>query len=86
MSQLQTNKDINAVLIGLQQNSGRVRAFTAIAGKQSSWLVDPDSTLTKQFTIGSLPVNYFVDRTGVIRNIVSGVLNKQEVLAYLKNL
>ncbi len=86
LSQLQKNPDINVEPVALQQDTGQVRAYNQIAGYSLSWLSDPDSTLSGSFRIPSLPTHYFIDRKGIIRQVVSGVLSKQELLNDLSNL
>jgi len=86
LSDLQTNTDINVEPIASQEDAARVRVYTDISGYKLNWLVDPDSTLTKSLNFTSLPTHYFVDRKGIIKKVVTGVLSKQEILDGLANL
>jgi len=79
LNTLQANKDLNIVPIAIQEGIGQVRAYTAIAGLSLNWLVDPDSTLTPSFGSPSLPTNYFIDRSGIIRQIIIGVMTQKQI-------
>ncbi|MDB5184672.1 MAG: hypothetical protein JWN38_480 [Candidatus Saccharibacteria bacterium] len=86
LSKLQANPDINVVPVALQENSSRVEAYTAIADVRLRWLVDPDSTLSAQYNVQGLPLHYFIDRKGVVRSVVVGVLTEQQMLDGLAGL
>lgn len=86
LSELQTNKDINIVPIALQENSDKMRVYTQTAGYSLNWLVDPDSTLTNVVNIQSLPTHYFINRDGVVKKVITGILSKQQILDYLSAL
>jgi hypothetical protein len=86
LSQLQADKNINVEPVALGQNAGQVQAYDQIAGYRLNWLADSDDTTTKIFNIQSLPTHYFINRNGVIRQIVTGVLSKQELLNDLSSL
>jgi hypothetical protein len=86
LSELQTNKDINIVPIALQENSDKMRVYTQIAGYSLNWLVDPDSTLTNVVNIQSLPTHYFINRDGVVKKVITGILTKQQIIDNLSSL
>jgi hypothetical protein len=79
LSELQTNKDINIVPIALQENADKMRVYTQTAGYSLNWLVDPDSTLTNVVNIQSLPTHYFINRDGVVKKIITGILTEQQI-------
>ena len=79
-SQLQHNGAFNVVPVAMQEGAEQVQAFDSIAGYQAAWLTDPNSTLTAVLNPSALPTHYFIDRNGVIRKVVYGVLSKQEIL------
>jgi peroxiredoxin len=83
---LQQNQDINAVLVGLQENAGKIAAYNAIASYQLNWLADPNSRLTNLFDVQSLPTNYFIDRKGVVKQVITGVLSEQQISSELSRL
>jgi len=86
LSDIQPNGDINVEALAAQENAAQVRVYTDISGYKLNWLVDPDSITTKTLNFTSLPTHYFIDRKGVIKNIVTGVLTKQQLLNYVSSL
>ncbi|HSX35792.1 MAG TPA: redoxin domain-containing protein [Patescibacteria group bacterium] len=86
LSKLQANQELNVVPVALQESSGLVQAYTEIAGVKLRWLVDPDSTLSASYGVQSMPVHYFVDRKGIIQEVVVGVLNEKQMLDRLTEL
>jgi peroxiredoxin len=85
LDELQRNKDINIIPVALQENINKTRAYTAIAGLDLRWLADPDSTLTTKYDISNLPMHYFLDRKGVVRQIETGVVTKQRIIDILSS-
>jgi len=83
---LSANPDINVIIIALQENTGRLSAYDQISGYNLDWLADPLSTTSGSYGVGSLPAHYFLDRSGNVKKIVSGVLTKQTILNNLSNL
>ncbi len=86
LTKLQSNKDINIIPVGLQESVAKLQAYSAISGYQLNWLADPDSTLTDVFKVQSMPTHYFLDRKGVVKKVVTGVLSKDELLNNLTGL
>jgi peroxiredoxin len=79
LSSLQSNQNLNIVPIALQQNLGQVQAYTAIAGLNLNWLVDPTSTLTAEYGSPNMPTQLFVDRNGIIRQVFTGILSQSQI-------
>jgi hypothetical protein len=86
LSNLQANPHLNIIPVALQENSGVVKAYTSIADVNLKWLLDPNSTLSTSYNIQSLPMNYFIDRNGIIRQVVVGVMSEQQMLNNLSEL
>ncbi len=80
IAELQKNEDANIVMVALQEGGGLARAYNKISGNDINWLLDPDSTLTDSLKANSAPTHYFVDRKGVVRKIIVGVLSKEELV------
>jgi len=83
LSQLQANKSINVVPVAIQEDAAKVQAYTTIAGLNLNWVVDPDSSLSSSYDIQSLPAHYFLDRKGTVKQVVTGVLAKQQIMSIL---
>jgi len=86
LTELQKSKDLNIVVVSLQENAAKLRAYNAIAGYDLVWLADPDSTLANNFSVQNLPTHYLLDRKGIVQKVVPGVLSKQEILNTLSGL
>jgi peroxiredoxin len=86
LSKLQANHNLNVIPVAVQEQTGIVEAYTAMSGVNLRWLVDPDSTLSASYTVQSLPLHYFIDRTGIIRHVVVGVMSEQQMLTILTGL
>ncbi|MEK7594958.1 MAG: redoxin domain-containing protein [Patescibacteria group bacterium] len=86
LAKLQANKELNVMPVALQESASKVRAYTDIAGLDLTWLVDPDSTLTTSYGVQSLPTHYFLDRHGVIKQVIVGVLTEHQLLNIMSGL
>jgi hypothetical protein len=51
-----------------------------------SMLADPDATLSNSYNLNSLPVSYFLDRSGVVKRVMFGIMNKEELENTLTNI
>lgn len=86
LNQLAGNKAINIEPVALQQNLSQVEAYDGISGYSLNWLADPYSTTSAGFGASNIPTHYFVNRNGVIKKVIAGVLSKQELLNELQAL
>lgn len=86
LSHLSDNHDLNTEVIGLQENAARLRAYNAISGTSLHWLADPDSQSVAVLNSGSMPQHYFVDREGIVREVIYGTLTYEQLLEHLTNL
>lgn len=46
---------------------------------------DPDGTLVASYKINSLPASYFIDRKGIIQNVIYGTVSGSDIIKYLNN-
>lgn len=49
-------------------------------GYRTEFLADKDGVLFSKLDVQSIPTHYFVDRQGIIRKVIVGVLTKEEVM------
>ncbi len=56
-----------------------VRALSGANGWEFDILLDEGSQKTSEYAVGSWPTTFFLDRDGIIRDRVEGVLNNEEV-------
>jgi thiol-disulfide isomerase/thioredoxin len=86
LAKLQKNPNLNVEPVGLQENIAKLKAYNQIAGLSLQELADPDSTLAAFFAPKSLPTHYFIDRSGVVKEITTGTLSEKELLDKLSSL
>lgn len=86
LAALQTNKDINIVPVALQESASRITAYSGAAGYELNWLVDSQGSLSTTYCPCALPTHYFIDRSGYIRKITTGVLTREQITDTLSSL
>lgn len=75
LSELQKNSDLNILPVFLQERKGRIQAFKAISDLEFKWASDPYGQFASSIEAGSVPVHYFVDRKGNIKDIKYGFID-----------
>jgi len=86
LGRLQSNSDVAVLPVALQENLSRVQAYTTIANLRLRWLADPDSTLSAHYQVQSLPTSYFIDRKGIVRHVVVGIMTEKQITDLLEGL
>lgn len=71
---LQKNTDVNVVPMVLGERAGRVQAYTGRTGYDVNVVIDADATLGPVLGVPSIPTHYIVDRKGIVRQVVTGVV------------
>ena len=64
----------------------KVYVFQQRGGYSLPVFADPDATLAVSYNLSFLPVHYFFDRKGVVRKVVYGALNEEELANILTNI
>jgi peroxiredoxin len=72
---------LNIVPVGMGESTASLGVYDAIAGYHLPILADTDEQLTTIFGVNSLPTTFFVDRHGVVKKVMVGVLSTEELLA-----
>jgi peroxiredoxin len=82
------NKDKGLVIIGVnvRENASSVRKFADDFGARYPILVDTDGSVSSQYRIQGLPVTWFIDRDGVARAQIIGLLTKNLLRINLNDL
>lgn len=83
LANLQKNEDINVVPIVSQEGSGKINSILKIAGLSLEMLTDQDSSAVGSFKVQALPTHYFIDRRGVVKKVMVGVLSEDKILETL---
>jgi peroxiredoxin len=71
---------INILAINPGEGVAKLKAYSQIAGYSTKLLADTDNKLFGALGGSNVPTTYFVDRHGVIKKVMYGVLSKQELL------
>ena len=71
---------VKIVAIDSQEERSIVSSFMKRGGYQVQTLLDTQGIISGQYALKSVPTFFFVDRTGVIREIYSGVLSQRTLM------
>ena len=86
LDKLSGDKNFNVEAIVEGEKLSKVYVFQKRGAYNLSMLVDSDATLFNSYNLNSLPVSYFLDRSGVVRKVVFGIMNKEELVNTLTNI
>ena len=81
-----TNDLFPGSLIINQETISKTRVFQKKGNYNTDLIVDRDGELVDDYYLSSLPMHYFLDRRGVIKKIVTGVLNEEELKTFLEEI
>ena len=78
VSAYERNKDGGLVIIGvnIKENLASIRKFVDDFGAKFPIVVDADGSVSSQYRIQGLPVSWFIDKEGVLRSQVIGLVTK----------
>lgn len=79
LDKLVKDDEVRAVVVSVQESSFHLTLFQKRAGYTIPIAADQDGLLVEQYNLTSLPTHYFLDRRGIVRKVVSGVLNEAEI-------
>jgi peroxiredoxin len=71
--------DANVVAVGSGQSLAKLATYEQISGYQVRLVADVDSQFMASLGASTLPTTYFIDRHGVVKKVMVGVLSKQEL-------
>ncbi len=72
--------------VSIQENNAAVENFIAQYGLLYPFLMDTDGKISRSYNVLSTPTTYFVDPTGVITNILPGVVSERWIDANMASL
>jgi hypothetical protein len=72
--------ETNFIAVSAGENIAKLSVYTKLAGYNVSIAADKDNVLASALQPNSLPSHYFLDRHGVVKKVMVGVLSKQELL------
>lgn len=76
-------KDSAIVVVNLQESQGATDSFIKRGNYKFTAVYDTDGKSAGVFNVTTLPFNIFVDSKGMIQNITSSILTKNEILNIL---
>lgn len=79
LNKLVKNDSVRAAVVSVQESPFQLMLFQKRGGYTIPIVIDQDGTLVEKYNLTSLPTHYFLDRRGVVRRVVSGVLNEAEI-------
>jgi len=71
---------ITVVTINNQEDMGVVSNFMRRGGYKVSVLLDESGAVGEKYNLKTLPVTYFIDKDGIVRDIFSGSLSEEMLL------
>ncbi|OGM12200.1 hypothetical protein A2Z22_05225 [Candidatus Woesebacteria bacterium RBG_16_34_12] len=83
LDKLVTDKTFPIQIISNQETASKIKIFSKRGKYESDIVVDADGELVENYNINSLPMHFFLDRKGIIRKIITGVLSKEEFNAII---
>lgn len=75
----QQNDSANDVIILSEETQARAQVFQKKGNYQLPFLFDPDGTLVEPYRMSSVPVHYILDKKGVVRRVINGVVTPEEL-------
>jgi peroxiredoxin len=72
---------LNSTIVAVEETASKVSIFQRRGNYKVDIVVDPDGEIVEDFNINSLPLHYFLNRSGEIKKVAVGVLNKDEINA-----
>jgi len=80
------NKDFNTAVITEGEKTSKAYVFEKRGNYSLSVFADPDAALAVSYDLNSLPVHYFLDRKGVVKDVIYGALSEEELANTLINI
>ena len=74
------NPGVNTLAIAVQESVSRVNIFQKNGGYALPIVADPDGLLVQPLGLESLPTHLFLDRKGIIKEVITGYLNESTLL------
>lgn len=80
LESLAKKKELGVLVMIPQESESKVSLFGKRAGYSFPIVADPDGTLVEKLGVQNLPMHILIDRKGVIRSVVRGVLGREALL------
>lgn len=81
-----SEKNVNHAIVAVEETLPSVTILKKRGNYKSQILIDKDGELVEDYNITSLPKHVFFDRRGVVKKVITGVLNEEEISRYLEEI
>lgn len=71
------------VAVYLSEDADAVRGYADRVGLEFPKIADPDSDIASGYRVLGIPVHFFIDRSGILRQVRTGTLNRSRMDAAL---
>ena len=65
--------------ISISEDSATVRDYVGRVGLTFPQIADPDTRIASAYRVNGIPAHYFIDRTGVLREMKTGALSSEQM-------
>lgn len=77
--------NINVVAVASGESLPKLEVYGRIAGYNLPIVADVDDVLLQKLRASTIPVSYFIDRHGLVKTVMVGVLSKEEILQHVSD-
>ena len=78
--------DMTILAVSLQESILSTESFMKRSGYSFPVVADKDGTTAENYNVTLLPYHIFIDSKGIVKDVYTGVLNKNELLKRLSNM
>jgi len=83
LDELLYNREIDGLVVVPQEGLAKVKVFAKRGNYQSGLLVDADGDWVEKYGLTALPAHFILDRNGVVKLVMVGVFNREELLSVM---
>lgn len=77
---LTNEKNINFIALSSLEDPLTVKAYTNVGGYSLDYLIDPVGAYSNELNLQNLPTHLVIDKNGIVKKVMVGVLSKQELV------
>ena len=77
---------LKVTLVATQESAAKMLITMERGGYKSDVVVDRDGELVEPYQISAVPRHYLIDRSGVIREIVTGIMSSEELMKKIEEI
>jgi len=77
-------RNLAVVVVMVQETPARASVFKKRGGYEVPMVADQYGSLVEAYGLSHLPASYFLDRKGIVREVVSGVLDEDQITEALE--